>query len=37
MAKAAMAEGDFEVDALAERLRCIRFISTMVLVQLDTI
>jgi molybdopterin-guanine dinucleotide biosynthesis protein A len=35
VAKAAMAEGDFEVDALVERLRCIRFISTMVLVQLD--
>jgi molybdopterin-guanine dinucleotide biosynthesis protein A len=34
-AKAAMAEEDFEVEALAERLRCIRYLSTMVIEQLD--
>ena len=35
VAKEAMAEGDFEAEALVERLRCIRFISTMVIEQLD--
>jgi molybdopterin-guanine dinucleotide biosynthesis protein A len=33
--KAAMAEGDFDVEALAERLRCVRYLSTMVVEQLD--
>jgi molybdopterin-guanine dinucleotide biosynthesis protein A len=34
-AKEAMAEGDFDVEALAERLRCVRYLSTMVVEQLD--
>jgi molybdopterin-guanine dinucleotide biosynthesis protein A len=34
-AKEAMAEGDFYVEALAERLRCVRYLSTMVVEQLD--
>ncbi len=35
VAKAAIAEGDYEVEALVERLRCIRYLSTMVIEQLD--
>ena len=35
VAKAAISEGDYDVEALVERLRCIRFLSTMVIEQLD--
>jgi len=35
VAKAAIAEGDYEIEALVERLRCIRYLSTMVIEQLD--
>lgn len=35
VAKAAIAEGDYAVEALVERLRCIRYLSTMVIEQLD--
>ena len=34
-AKAAMAEGNFDIEALADRLRCVRYLSTMVVEQLD--
>jgi molybdopterin-guanine dinucleotide biosynthesis protein A len=34
VAKAAIAEGDYEIEALVERLRCIRYLSTMVIEQL---
>lgn len=35
VAKAAIAEGDYEIESLVERLRSIRFLSTMVIEQLD--
>jgi len=35
IAKEAVAEGDYAIEALVERLRCIRFLSTMVIEQLD--
>jgi molybdopterin-guanine dinucleotide biosynthesis protein A len=34
-AKDAIAEGDFDLEALADRLRCVRYLSTMVVEQLD--
>ncbi len=34
-AKAAMAEGVFDIEALADRLHCVRYLSTMVVEQLD--
>jgi hypothetical protein len=36
-AKVAMAEGDFDVEGLVERLRCVRYVSTMVIEQLDAV
>lgn len=35
VARAAIAEGDYEIETLVERLRCIRYLSTMVIEQLD--
>ena len=35
VAKAAIAEGDYAIETLVERLRCIRYLSTMVIEQLD--
>ena len=35
VAKAAIAEGDYAIEALVEGLRCIRYLSTMVIEQLD--
>jgi molybdopterin-guanine dinucleotide biosynthesis protein A len=35
VAKAAIAEGDYAIEALVEQLRCIRYLSTMVIEQLD--
>lgn len=34
-AKAAIADGNFDLEILAERLRCVRYLSTMVVEQLD--
>jgi molybdopterin-guanine dinucleotide biosynthesis protein A len=34
-AKAAITEGNFDIEVLADRLRCVRYLSTMVVEQLD--